>query len=183
MMVAGIVGFPASGKGELSLIAREMGIPVVVMGDVIRQAVRAARMDPADENLGKVASELRQAMGMDAIAILCIPLIKQYQIPLILVDGIRGDAEVATFRRNFPTFVLIGIRSSFATRLNRLRKRGRSDDPTLESELIRRDSRECGWGLEQALNGADRTLVNEGDLEAFRSEARHLLINLQRDAI
>jgi len=182
-MVVGIVGFPASGKGEISLIAREMGIPVVVMGDVIRQAAGAAGMEPADENLGRVASELRQTRGMDVIATLCIPLIKQYHAPLVLVDGIRGDAEVATFRRNFPTFVLIGIRSSFATRLNRLPKRGRSDDSTLESDLIRRDSRECGWGLDRALDGADRTLVNEGDLETFRSEARHLLINLQRDAI
>lgn len=183
MMVAGIVGFPASGKGELSSVAREMGIPVIVMGDVIREAARAEGMEPADENLGRVAQELRQRMGMDAIATLCIPLIEQQHAPLILVDGIRGDAEVATFRRHFPTFILIGICSSFATRLNRLQKRGRSDDPTVESDLIRRDSRESGWGLERAIKGADRILINEGDLETFRAKARLLLGDLQRDTV
>jgi len=32
LRVIGVVGLPASGKGEFSRIAREMGVPVVVMG-------------------------------------------------------------------------------------------------------------------------------------------------------
>ncbi|MDD4299556.1 MAG: dephospho-CoA kinase, partial [Methanomicrobium sp.] len=32
MQVIGVVGLPASGKGEFSRIAKEMNIPVVVMG-------------------------------------------------------------------------------------------------------------------------------------------------------
>jgi dephospho-CoA kinase len=40
MKVIGVVGLPASGKGEFSKIVKGMGIPVVVMGDVIRDAVK-----------------------------------------------------------------------------------------------------------------------------------------------
>ncbi len=48
--------------------------------------------------------------------------------PVVLIDGIRGDAEVTMFRKVFPGFTLISIDSSFETRLARIRARGRSDD-------------------------------------------------------
>ncbi len=46
MKVIGIVGMPASGKGEASRIARDLGIPVVVMGDAIRERVKEAGLPP-----------------------------------------------------------------------------------------------------------------------------------------
>ena len=72
MNVIGVVGLPASGKGEFSKIAEGLGIPVVVMGDVIRNAVKKAGLPPSDENLGAMANRLRAERGMDAIAILCV---------------------------------------------------------------------------------------------------------------
>ena len=73
MKVLGVVGLPASGKGEFSKIAAGMGIPVIVMGDMIRKAVKAAGLEPTDTNFGLTASRLRAEGGMDAIARLCIP--------------------------------------------------------------------------------------------------------------
>ena len=64
MRVIGVVGLPASGKGEFSRIAAGMGIPVVVMGDVIREAVRAAGLPETDRNMGSVANALRKEGGM-----------------------------------------------------------------------------------------------------------------------
>ena len=60
MKVIGVVGLPASGKGEFSRVAREMGIPIVVMGDVIRNEVQAAGLPLTDQNLGSTASRLRE---------------------------------------------------------------------------------------------------------------------------
>ena len=37
MTVIGIVGLPGSGKSEAANVAAEMGVPVVTMGDVIRE--------------------------------------------------------------------------------------------------------------------------------------------------
>ena len=64
----GVVGFPASGKGEFSKIAQAMGIPVIVMGDVIREEVKKAGLPLTDENLGRTANLLRATGGMDAVA-------------------------------------------------------------------------------------------------------------------
>jgi len=181
MKVIGVVGFPASGKGEFSRIAAEEGIPIVVMGDVIREAVQAEGLPATDANLGAVANRLRRDEGMDAIARRSLSRIRACGAPLVLVDGIRGDAEVNLFRREFPCFFLIGIEAPFEDRLERLSRRGREDDFSLPSQLKERDLREIGWGLEKAFSSADYTLSNTGTLEEFSCAARLLLREIRED--
>jgi dephospho-CoA kinase len=180
--VIGVVGLPASGKGEFSKIAAEAGIPVIVMGDMIRAAVSKADLEPTDANFGATANRLRAENGMDAIAALCVPEIQHQDAPLVLVDGIRGDAEVRLFRKHFSTFTLISIESSFEKRLDRIRTRGRSDDFILPESLRARDEREMNWGLGQALAEADIRIRNEGSLEEFSAEVISVLDSLGRDA-
>jgi dephospho-CoA kinase len=175
MKVIGVVGLPGSGKGEFSKIASTMGIPVVVMGDVIRKTVKKAGLDPTDANLGAIANKLRAEQGMDAIAKLCIAAIQEEHAPVVLVDGIRGDAEVRVFRQHFSAFVLIGIDSSFETRLKRLGLRGRSDDVGSADALRLRDDREFRWGLKEALKQADIHIANDGGLQSYAESVRALL--------
>ena len=181
MKVIGVVGLPASGKGEFSKIAASMGIPVVVMGDMIRNAVKDEGIDPSDVNLGSMANRLRAERGMDAIAYLCVPEIQRQNAPLVLVDGIRGDAEVTVFRKIFPGFTLVGINSSFETRLARIQARKRSDDVTTQEDLRARDKRELGWGLGRAMKEADIYLSNNGTLTAYSADVKNLLESLGRD--
>jgi len=182
MRVIGVVGMPASGKGEFSRIAQEAGIPVIVMGDMIRKAVGEAGLEPNDTNFGATANRLRAERGMDAIAQLCVPEIRKLDAPLVLVDGIRGDTEVALFRKNFSGFTLISIESPFEKRLARIAARARSDDFTTADALRNRDERELGWGLGNALKQADIHIKNEGTLDEFAVDVRHLLAELRGDA-
>lgn len=175
MKVIGVVGLPASGKSEFSRIAEGMGIPVIVMGDVIRKAVQHQGLVPTDANLGAMADRLRAERGMDAIACLCIPEIQRQNAPLVLVDGIRGDAEAAVFRRMFPGFTLISIESPFETRLERIKARRRSDDFGTAAELERRDMRELSWGLQRAMHTADIHIINEKPLQEFSAEVHRIL--------
>jgi dephospho-CoA kinase len=181
MKVIGVVGLPASGKGEFSKIAAGMGIPVIVMGDMIRRAVSVAGLEPNDTNFGAMANWLRAEGGMDAIARLCIPEIEKQSAPLILVDGIRGDAEVALFRNHFSGFILISIDTSFENRLARIAARCRSDDFTSADALRNRDEREMKWGLLNALKSADLHIINEGTLDDFEKAVHLLLEQAGRD--
>jgi dephospho-CoA kinase len=181
MKVIGVVGLPASGKGEFSKIAAGMGIPVIVMGDMIRRAVSDAGLEANDANFGAMANRLRAEGGMDAIARLCIPEIQKQSAPLVLVDGIRGDAEAALFRHFFSGFVLISIDSSFENRLARIAARARSDDFTSADDLRNRDERERKWGLLTALNSADQHISNEGTLDEFSDAVHALLGRIGRD--
>jgi dephospho-CoA kinase len=181
LKVIGVVGLPASGKGEFSRIACDLGIPVIVMGDIIRAEVIRRCLNPTDAETGRVANELRQEEGMDAIARRTIPLVAGLTGPLVIIDGIRGDAEVVLFRQRFPRFVLVGIHAGFASRARRMDARGRADDPRAVEELHRRDERELAWGLGNALASADITLENTGTLEDFAREVRTLLERVRSD--
>jgi len=152
-----------------------MGIPVVVMGDVIRKKAREAGLGSTDTALGEMAVRLRREHGMDAITLFTIPAVEALGAPLVVIDGIRGDAEVRVFRSHFPGFTLVGIVSPFGKRLDRLSARGRSDDLSQAEDLRNRDGREDTFGLGRALAGADRIIENSGSLQAFEEKARSLL--------
>jgi dephospho-CoA kinase len=175
MRVIGVVGYPASGKGEFSRIAADAGIPVVVMGDMIRRKAVEAGLGSTDAALGEMAIRLREEQGLDAVALATIPAVEALGAPVVVIDGIRGDAEVRRFRERFPGFILVGIVSSFEKRLSRLSARGRTDDLSHAEALRNRDRREEGFGLGRALAEADRILENNGPLGEFADAARALI--------
>lgn len=182
MRLIGVVGLPGSGKGELSRCAAGLGIPVLVMGDVIRRVAQQCGLPPEDEVLGRISGELREQYGRGAIARLMLDDVRAQEAPVILIDGIRSDAEVDEFRAAVPGFTLVGVESSFETRLGRLTGRGRTDDITDAEGLHRRDERELGWGLGTALSRAERTLSNDGSLDQFCQEVQSLLRELRETA-
>jgi dephospho-CoA kinase len=174
MKVIGVVGYPASGKGEFSKIAAKFGIPVVVMGDVIRRKVTAAGLSLTDENIGIIACKLRENFGMDVIAALTAEEIRKQHADVVVVDGIRGDAEIRYFQSVFAEFVLVAIEASFAVRLFRMQSRGRSDDTTTVESLKVRDEREESFGLTAALALAKVRLVNESTRDAYEAAVRRV---------
>jgi dephospho-CoA kinase len=178
MKVVGVVGYPASGKGEFSVIAGELGIPVVVMGDMIRRKVIENGLELTDENIGAAAKKLRGELGMDAVAILTAEEIAKINPKIVVIDGIRGDAEVTYFKSVFSDFSLLAITACFETRLLRMKNRGRSDDTTTPETLRSRDEREESFGLARAVSLADTRIENESSREEFAARIRSYLESL-----
>jgi predicted RNA binding protein with dsRBD fold (UPF0201 family)/dephospho-CoA kinase len=177
MKVIAFVGMPGAGKTEASNVAAALGIPVVVMGDVLREAVKARGLPLTDANIGGTAGQLRDEEGMDAIAKRCIPRIEELQADAVVVDGIRGIAEVETFKRAFgDDFTLVKIDAPFELRLERLTQRARSDDLGSAEGLKQRDERELSWGMGRAIEAADRSVVNLDPIQKFRDEIRSILV-------
>jgi len=175
MIVIGTVGLPGSGKGEAAEVAREHGIPVVTMGDVIREECRNRGLDPATHH-GQVAQALREENGPAAIAERSLLLIGDAleDNDTVLVDGLRSDVELDAFRERFgDEFVLVSIEAPFEVRRERVEERGR-DDPDGES-LEERDERELGFGMGEAMERADLTIENTDTLERFRGQITALL--------
>ena len=186
ILVFAFVGAPAAGKTEAASVAREMGIPVITMGEVIRAELKKRGLPLSDENAGRVANELRAREGMDAIAKRCIPLIKAQkksagkdQKGIVVVDGVRGIAEVETFKKEFgDDFVLVRIDAPLSLRYERIKTRGRRDDLDLLSldEFKNREEREIGWGMEEAMKKADKVVKNITSLEEFREQIKGILL-------
>lgn len=179
MKLIAFVGMPASGKSEAGATARRMNVPVVNMGDVVREETARLGLPPTDENTGGTGTRLRKEEGMDAIAKRCIPRIRSPGSPAVVIDGIRNIEEIKYFKKEFgEDFKLIAIESPFDTRFERIKKRARSDDMCSAGELKRRDEREKSWGLDKAIKMADITISNTIPLEKFREEIEKLLRTL-----
>ena len=176
MRVIGTVGLPGSGKGEAASVAEDLGIPVVTMGDVIRQECRDRGLDPAEQH-GEIAGALREENGPDAIAQRSLPVIEEAldDSDAVLVDGIRAGVEAERFEEAFgEAFTLVSIEAPFEVRAERVESRGR--DETDDTELLReRDERERGFGMDEAIARADATIDNTDSLEAFHEKIRALL--------
>ena len=183
ILVFAFVGAPAAGKTEAASVAKEFDIPVITMGEVIREELRKRGLPLNDKNAGRVANELREREGLDAIAKRCIPLIKEEKKTagknkkVVVVDGIRGIAEVETFKKEFgPHFVLVRVDAPLQLRYERIKTRGRGDDLLSLKEFENREEREFGWGMEEAMKKADKVIKNEGSLEEFKEQIRAVLL-------
>jgi len=176
MKLIAFVGMPASGKSEASAMARRLSIPVVSMGDIVREETARRGLPPTDENIGGTGTTLRREEGMNAIARRCVPKIRSQNSPIVVVDGTRNIEEINFFKKQFGNdFKLIAIRTPLELRFERVKKRARSDDMCSIDELKRRDEREKGWGLDKAIEVADMTLDNTNSLPKFQKEIEKLL--------
>ncbi|MFC7114209.1 AAA family ATPase [Natronoarchaeum sp. GCM10025703] len=178
MRVIGTVGLAGSGKGEAAAVAEERGVPVVTMGDVIREECRDRGLDPATHH-GTVAQALREENGPAAIAEQSLPLLRDAleEHDTVLVDGIRSGVEVDVFEEAFgDAFYLVSIEAPFETRAERISERGRDTEAKDGGEALReRDERELGFGMDEAMERADLTIANTDSLEAFRQQFERVI--------
>lgn len=174
MCVVGIVGMPGSGKTEATKIARKKGLPIVKMGDVIREEVEKRGLDPTDNNMGKVATELREKEGKDAIAKRCIDEIYSKidsEEGIVIIDGLRGWSEAKFFKEEFgDSFIVVSVEAPFEERFNRIKQRNRKDDLSNKEELRRRDKREESYGMKKAMENADYVIKNNVSLGEYRQK-------------
>jgi len=173
-----ITGLPGSGKTTVADMLREKGYTVFTMGDVIRHEVRMRNLAPTPENLGKMAEDIRKTGGETAVAQRCIPLIIGEPNDKVAVEGTRSLDEVNTFREAFDA-ILIATHSSPETRYQRLKNRGRSDDPPNRQVFRQRDNRELGFGVGNAIAMSNYVLPNEDTVADLGKELDKLLWRLR----
>jgi len=168
LKVIGIVGLHGSGKTEGAKPLAEVDVPSVRMGDVVWEEGKRRGQQINESTVATVAEELRESEGLGAIAKRCVPLIESRGKGkrAVVVDGIRGIAEVDEFRRSFgDSFHLLSIWTNERIRYSRVAPRRRADDVMGLESFREKDRRELGWGLGEALALADFIIVNEGTLK------------------
>jgi dephospho-CoA kinase len=176
MKVIGFCGLPGSGKSTVLKAIEDLGI-IVTMGDVIRNEANHRNIAPSDENLGKIALELRKNYGPEVIAEKCVNLIKKLESEVIFIDGLRSMAEVTVFRKywKFPLIVTV---VSEKIRYERLSNRKRPDDPNSLSEIRDRDQREISFGLNEVIENANYKINNNLSEVNVQQETRALVFKI-----
>jgi len=171
--IIGFAGLPGSGKSTVIEAIEDLGV-VITMGDVIRNEAKKKGLEPTDENLGKIAKEIRVEGGPDIVAEKCVELIKEQKSDVVFIDGLRSMAELKVFRKSWKVPVVAAILSE-ELRFKRLASRGRSDDPKNIEDLKVRDNREIGFGVQEVIDKAEYQLSTEPSVEIVIKQARELV--------
>jgi dephospho-CoA kinase len=169
-----ITGMPGSGKSEVAQAYRDTGIPVIVMGDVVREETRRRGLDANPENTKKVMLELREIDGLGAIAKRCIISLRSQKSDTVVVEGCRSIAEIDVFEDYADEVSIVCVHASPRVRFERLRNRNREDAPPTWAVFRERDIREISVGLGGVIALSDVMLINEGTLDNLRLQARKL---------
>ena len=150
---------PGAGKSTIADGLKFKGYDIINMGNVVRAEAKNRNLEPTGQNLGKLMLELREKNGQGAIAELVVPQIKNSKSNVIIIDGIRSNAEIEVLR-NYGTVKLLAIHASTSTRFGFLKQRGRSDDPQTKENFEERDNREIGVGISNSIALSDETISN-----------------------
>jgi len=177
-MIICVVGMPGSGKGQIVKIFEKYGVPHVSMGDVVREEADKRGVPRTPEGMNSVSIQLRQELGDNAVAKLTIPKVKELlkKHKAVIIDGVRSLDEIQTFKDAFPEekIIIVAVHSSPKKRFERLKRRGRSDDPKTWNEFEARDWKELKFGIGGVIALADYLIVNENNISEYMEEIEKL---------
>jgi dephospho-CoA kinase len=164
ILIVALTGMPGAGKTTVANHLAQKGIPLLIMGDVVREAAQNDGLEPTSDNLSKLMLRLREKNGPEAIAFLVANKIKNMkhenkEFGVVIVDGVRSMAEIQVLR-SVGKVKLLAIHGSTLTRYSHIRERARSDVPSNIGEFDKRDKVEMGVGISDAIALADETISN-----------------------
>lgn len=180
MKIIAFTGMPASGKSEAVHLAKEKGIPVIRMGDMVWEETKRQGKTLDDKNVGDVAHSMRKKYGMDIWAKRTSEKIHSLKkSPLLVIDGVRNMEEIEFFKKELGMdFLVIAIDAPNELRRKRAIARGRIDDSKNLRDLEERDRREIHWGLQKVIADADIIIPNNGSLEDLKKQVLTVLQHL-----
>lgn len=186
------VGYPAAGKSVIADWMEDAGVPVVSMGNRLRE--RFEQQDKqelmnklgtsnASSLLGKWATRQREKHGSDIVAKWTAEHIKDnIQSDTVFVDGLRSNEELSRFEERFDSVHVIFVDADKSIRLERIRNRGREGESEFTmQDLEERDKREESWGLKQVIPKSDFTIKNESSIEHFHDRISEVFQNITND--
>jgi dephospho-CoA kinase len=177
MKIISFTGMPASGKSEAVQLAKDKGIPVIRMGDMVWDETKKQGRALDDKNVGEIANTMRQKHGMDIWAKRTVEKINSMKkSSLIVIDGVRNREEIEYFKKELGMdFLVIAIDAADELRRKRTLTRGRTDDSHNPRDLEERDKRELRWGLQTVITNADVMIPNNGSLKDFQKQVLTVL--------
>lgn len=161
---------PGAGKSTIAEGLKTKGYDAINMGNVVRAEAKKRNLEPTSLNLGKLMIELREKNGPGAIAHLVIPEIESSKSNVVIIDGVRSNAEIDVLKK-YGIVKLLAIHASTDRRFEFLQQRGRSDDPKTKENFEERDTRELGVGISNSIALSDDAITNNNKTKEELIEA------------
>jgi dCMP deaminase len=178
-MILGVSGLNGAGKGEIVRFLEARSFYAHSLSDVIRDELRERGLEESRELMIETGNAIRAAEGPGGLA-------KRLVAQLVsdrnyVIDSVRHPAEVELLRALTGRFRLIWVDADEAVRLERIRARARSGDPTTLEDLRRLEGAELGSddpSTQQLLavrELADFSVDNAGSLDDLRGAVQEIL--------
>ena len=158
-LIVCLTGMPGAGKSTIAAGLQKRGFESINMGDAVRAEANRRNLEPTGQNLGKLMLELREKNGQGAVAELIKDQITNSKSDVVVIDGVRSNAEIEVLKK-IGTVKLLSIHASTDTRYGFLSTRKRSDDPQDRSSFNERENREIGVGISTSIALADESISN-----------------------
>lgn len=176
------IGLPGAGKTTAAGMATEAvdGGMHISTGDIVRElAAEHFDLDVEDldgEQVGEFSTMKRESDSPMYVAReVCDrlgesgELINTITTVPVMIEGVRDSESVSYYQERIDEFHIVYITAPFGARLKRLDARGRGrrsdgdgDAPSAD-DLIHRESRELGWGMDELPDHSDHVIMNAGD--------------------
>ena len=183
-MIIGLTGKNGSGKGEVAIFLKERGFHYYSLSDALREEAQKRGQEITRDVLVALGNELREKEGPGCLAERIFAKLdpeKHY-----VIDSIRHPSEIQVFRRR-NDFTLLRIHAPDRLRFERLRQRGRENDPRVWEDFLVLEAKEAksdvktDQQLDQALALADVQVDNNGPLREFHEKIKQILLQISKN--
>jgi len=180
--IIGLVGELASGKDVTKTYLEDhYGASCHRFSTILRDVLGRLYLPIVRENLQDLSTILRQRFGEDLLAKIIAEDVKNDPHEIIVVDGIRRDADIA-YLKTLPGFILLSLEVEAKTRYERLIKRQENADDASKTyeQFIADGKKEAELEIPNVMAKANYKLDNNGPLENLYQQIEKIIIELEK---
>lgn len=177
-MIIGLTGKNAAGKGEVVNFLKDKSFYSYSLSDAIREVLEERKIPVTRDSLIAMGNELRTSFGPDVLARRIMTHLDPNRN--YVIDSIRNPSEVHALRET-GRFILINVDASREKRFERIKARGRENDPKKLKDFLAKEEAESRnadphmQSIEACQELSDFTIPNEGTLEELHAKVTTLI--------
>lgn len=171
-----LVGLPGAGKTTASQFFISRNIPVLRMGKLTDHFLKKEKLPITEANERSIRGKLRHDFGENYYAKSMLPQVKRKLVhtSLVIVEGVRSEAEMNYFKKNLTKIELIYLSTKKKFRIARLLKRQKR--PMTYPEIIDRDRYEINTlKINKLKKYSDIIITNNLTVDNFNQKLKSLI--------
>ncbi len=177
-MMLCITGMPGSGKSEVGAMLVEKGFTEVEMSASIRERMREQGIEVDNVSIREFSVRVRKEYGGDIVSRWTMESVRKLRSDRVLIVGIRSVDEAEYFETQGELMIVL-VTAPEEVRFERLKARGRSDDPKTRADFDYREEKERQFGMGGIMGRAQYVISNAGTVDQLRMDVGALLERME----
>lgn len=180
-LILGLTGQAGCGKGTVgTLLCERYGAELFTFSAYLRKTLDDLALEPSRDHLIKLSEALRGAFGETALSHAVARDALASTAPVVVVDGIRREADFIPALQSLPDFHLIAVEAEPRVRYERILQRGeKAGETSMTWEAFLADEqRSTEQTIPAVMAQASIHLRNDGTLDALNTQLDQIMRDL-----